>query len=133
MKLCFSVLLVVMSCLWALAQGNTSPVSVTLSSQLPSPLRPGSRGSLVVWVKNVLQPRQPIQLAATVTYEYGDQTFTASSNSLTLQVVQPVVVKQVNVSVPVGILLNGVNVPVQLNATLLEGEETSVTIPITVQ
>jgi hypothetical protein len=135
MKLWASILLMLFVNGYAMAQNNagssSSPVSVTLSSQLPSPLTPGSMGNLVVKVKNVLTPRQPITLTATATYEYNGQTQTATSNTLSLQVVQPVRVTQVNIPFPVGIVHNGnLTMPVTLNVTLLEGEEHSVSVPV---
>jgi hypothetical protein len=136
MKLWTSILLMLFVTGYAMAQNNasSSPVSVTLSSQLPSPLTPGSNGNLVVKVKNVLSPRQPITLVATATYEYNGQTQTATSNTLSLQVVQPVRVTQVNIPFPVGIVPNGtVTMPMTLNVTLLEGEEHSVSVPVRLQ
>jgi hypothetical protein len=73
-------------------------------------------------------------LTATATYEYNGQTQTATSNTLSLQVVQPVRVTQVNIPFPVGIVPNGnLTMPVALNVTLLEGEEHSVSVPVRLQ
>lgn len=109
------------------------PVSVTVEVSVPAPLRPGSQGVVIARFRNVLQPRPPIQLQATATYEYGGQTYTVTSNVVTLQVIQPVDVKQFTLQLPTGVSVgNGVVLPIAVNVTLLEGQEHQIQVPITV-
>ena len=119
---------------YAQTGSNTnSSISVTLEVSVPSPLRPGSQGAIVARIKNILVPREPIQLQATATYELNGQTVTVSSNVVTLQVIQPIDIKSLNLRLPSYIVLGGgVKLPISLNVTLLEGQEHVVNVPITV-
>lgn len=114
--------------------GSNSDVSVQLEAAFPRPIRRGVSGTLTVRVKNMLQPRPPVQLQATVTYtDVGGVQRSASSNVVTVQVVQPVELRQISLQLPAGwVLGGGLSLPIQLDVTLLEQQEHSVQIPVTV-
>jgi len=121
------------------AQNNsTSPraISVDLTAAFPTPLRPGVQGTLTLKIKNVLQPRPPIQLVAIATWIGADgQTYTTQSNTITIQVVQPVTVSQIDLPLPSNLSISGntVTLPLQPNVTLNEGQEYQQQIPVVVR
>ncbi|GIV21932.1 MAG: hypothetical protein KatS3mg023_3683 [Armatimonadota bacterium] len=115
------------------SNAQQNPLSVSIEVSVPSPLRPGSSGAVIARIRNVLTPRQPVKLQATATYEYAGQTYTAVSNEVTIQVVQPVDVKQVNLQLPPGVILGtGITLPINVNVTLMEGQEQQIQIPIVI-
>lgn len=132
-KLIVAIVLMLFVCS-VFAQNVSSPVSTNLSVNLPSPTIVGSRGSITVKIKNILARRPPVEIYATAEWEFNGQTYTAESNHVTIQVVQPVTVRRINLALPNSIqLVDGINLPLDLGITLLEGEETQVNIPIEVR
>lgn len=113
---------------------NGGDISMQLEAVFPTPIKRGVSGTLTVRIKNTLQPRPPIQLQATATYtdSTGVQR-TVTSNVVTLQVVQPVTVQQISLQLPAGwVVGGGITFPIQLDVTLLEQQEHSVQIPVTI-
>lgn len=109
-------------------------LEVRVDTKLPVPLLPGSSGSIEVRLRNALTPREPIQLQATATYEYGGQTYTVSSNVVTLRVIQPVKVRTVALPLPDWVSVsNSTSLPITVDRDLLEGEEITLSIPITLR
>lgn len=116
------------------ASNNGSDISTQLEAVFPTPIKRGVSGTLTVRVKNTLQPRPPIQLQATATYtdSSGVQRM-VTSNVVTIQVVQPVTVQQISLQLPAGwVVGGGITFPIQLDVTLLEQQEHSVQIPVTI-
>lgn len=120
----------------ALAQNNASgDVTVQLESTFPTPIKPGVQGTITVRVKNSLQQRPPIELQATATYvDSSGVQRTVTSNKVVIQVVQPVTVSQISLQLPSNwVVGGGISLPLNLDVTLLEQQEHTVNIPVTVR
>lgn len=120
----------------ALAQNNASgDVTVQLESAFPAPIRPGVQGTITVRVKNSLQQRPPIELQATATYvDSSGVQRVVTSNKVVIQVVQPVTVSQISLQLPSNwVVGGGITLPLNLDVTLLEQQEHTVNIPVTVR
>jgi len=114
------------------AQNQQAPIAVSLEAAFPTPLRPGSQGTLTARIRNVLTPRQPLELYAEAPYEVTGQTTTVRSNTVTIRVVQPVDVKLINFALPAGLspASSTITFPIPLNVSLMEGEEYQIQIPV---
>lgn len=123
-------LLILCACAMASVQARAQDIEVALSADKQR-VRPFESVTLTVTVKNNLQRRPPVELTATATYTDTSGTqYTATSNTVTLQVIQPLNVSAVNISLPPGwILVSGTN-PIPFDVELLEGETATQSISI---
>lgn len=65
---------------------------------------------------------------------FAGQTHTVSSNTVTLRVVQPVKVRTVALPLPDWVSVgNATRLPITVDRELLEGEEATITIPVTLR
>lgn len=115
------------------SQSNTPALVFSVELSIAAPVRPGAQGTLLARFRNSLQPRPPIQLQAVATYEFGGQVHTVSSNVVTIQVVQPIEIRQLNLRLPSSVSVGGgITFPMDINVTLTEGQEHVIRVPITV-